>query len=156
MVALLAPSTSWCVQFEGPEEVVYLLEDATDGVELVDHVLNALDVVSVTQFALDNEVIGDRNATTGMLKFEELDLFSKQTSSTAYLDESSLVQQAADGLQRRISVGNVRLSDTEHVKRCLVEFHESGVVDLTQTEKLQDLLHFRSHFVDTERRKRRY
>lgn len=48
MVALLAPSSSWCVEFEGPQEVVDLLEDASDGVQLEHDVLDALDVVSVT------------------------------------------------------------------------------------------------------------
>lgn len=68
VVILLAPSASWCVQFEGPDEVVDLLEDASDGVQLVDHVFDALDVVSVTQFALDNKVVGDGNTTTSVLK----------------------------------------------------------------------------------------
>lgn len=68
VVVLLAPSASRCVQFEGPEEVVDLLEDASNGVQLVDHVFDALNVVSVAQLALDNEVIGDRNATTSVLQ----------------------------------------------------------------------------------------
>lgn len=67
VVALLAPSASWCVQFEWPEEVVDLLEDTSNGEKLVDHVLDTLNVVSVTQFALDNEVIGDRNAASSVL-----------------------------------------------------------------------------------------
>jgi hypothetical protein len=69
VVVLLAPSSCWCVQFEWPEEVVDLLEDATDGEELVDHVFDALDVVSVAQFALNDEVVGDRNATASVLKY---------------------------------------------------------------------------------------
>lgn len=68
VVALLAPSSSRCVQFEGPEEVVDLLEDASNGVELVDHVFDALDVVSVAQLTLNDEVVGDRNATSGVLQ----------------------------------------------------------------------------------------
>lgn len=67
VIALLAPSSGWCVQFEWPKEVVDLLEDATNGVQLVDHVFDALNVVSVTQLALDDEVVGDGNATSGML-----------------------------------------------------------------------------------------
>jgi hypothetical protein len=67
MVALLAPSAGWSVQFEGPEEVVDLLEDASNGEKLVDHVLDTLDVVSVTQFALDHKVVGDRNAASSVL-----------------------------------------------------------------------------------------
>lgn len=68
VVVLLAPSAGWSVQFERPKEVVDLLEDATNGVELVDHVLDALDVVSMTQFTLDDEVVGDRNAASTVLK----------------------------------------------------------------------------------------
>lgn len=68
VVVLLAPSSSRCVEFEGPEEVVAVLEDATNGVQLVDQVFDALDVVSLAQFALDHEVIGDGNATTAVLK----------------------------------------------------------------------------------------
>jgi hypothetical protein len=70
VVVLLAPSASRCVEFEGPEEVVDLLEDASDSVELVDHVLDALDVVAVAQLALDDEVVGDGNAATGVLERE--------------------------------------------------------------------------------------
>ena len=68
VIALLAPSASRCVEFEGPEEVVDLLEDASNCVELVDHVFDALDVVAVAQFTLDDEVVGDGNAATGVLQ----------------------------------------------------------------------------------------
>lgn len=67
-----------------------------------------------------------------------------------YLDESALVEQITGSLERWISVSNVRLGDTQHVECSLVELHECGVVDLTQTKELQDLLHFRGNFVDTE------
>lgn len=67
VVALLAPSASRCVKLERPEEVVDLLEDAPNGEQLVDHVFDALDVVSVTQFALNHKVVGDGNATSSVL-----------------------------------------------------------------------------------------
>lgn len=68
VVVLLAPSSSWCVQFEGPKEVVDLLEDASNCEQLVDHIFDALNIVSVTQFALNDEVVSDGNAATSMLK----------------------------------------------------------------------------------------
>lgn len=68
MIALLAPSSGWCVQFEGPQEVVDLLEDATDGEDLEHQVLDALNVVSVTQFAFNDKVVSDGNATSSVLQ----------------------------------------------------------------------------------------
>lgn len=68
VVVLLAPSSCRCVEFEGPEEVVAVLEDTSNGVQLVDQVFDALDVVSLSQFAFNHEVVGDGNTTTGVLK----------------------------------------------------------------------------------------
>lgn len=87
VIVLLAPAASWCVQFEGPEEVVHLLEDTSSCVKLVDHVLDALDVVSLSQFTLDGEVVGERNALAGVL------------------DESALIQQLASRAERWIAEG---------------------------------------------------
>lgn len=154
VVVLLAPSAGWSVQFEGPQEVVDLLEDATNGVQLVDHVLDALDVVSMTQFTLDDEVVGDRDATSAMLKniiwFKHS--VHRRLKST-YLDESALVEQVTGGLEGWISVGDVRLGDAQHVECGLVELDERCVVDLTQAEELQHLLHFRCDLVDTKMKK---
>jgi len=131
VIVLLAPSAGRCVEFEGPEEVIDLLEDASNGEELVDHVLDALNVVSVAQLALDDEVVGDRNATSSVL------------------DESTFVEQITSCLQRWIAIGDVRLGDTQHVERSLVKLDKCGVVDLTQAEKLKDLLDLRCDLVDT-------
>lgn len=156
VVVLLAPSAGRCVQLEGPEEVVDLLEDASDGEQLVDHVFDALHVVAVTQLALDNEVIGDGNATAAVLevKIGEWSEPSLMDVST-HLNESAFVEQVAGGLQRWIAVGDVRLGNAQHVECRLVELHERGVVDLTQAEKVQNLLDLRRDFVDTDRRCRR-
>lgn len=77
VIVLLTPSSSWCVQFEGPQEVVALLEDASNGEQLVDHIFDALDVVSVTQLTLDDKVIGDRNASSSVLRVTRINANDK-------------------------------------------------------------------------------
>lgn len=72
---------------------------------------------------------------------------------STHLNESALVEQVTDGLEGWISVGDVRLGDAQHVECCLVELNESGVVDLTQAEELQNLLHLRCNLVDTKMKK---
>lgn len=67
VIVLLAPSAGRCVKLEWPEEVVYLLENSAAGIDLKDHILNALYVVSLLQFSLNNKVVGDWNATSCML-----------------------------------------------------------------------------------------
>lgn len=150
VVVLLAPSSSRCVEFEGPEEVVAVLEDATNGVQLVDQVFDALDVVSLAQFAFNHEVVGDRNATAAVLKTEVSNSVTVCSLHWTHLDEATLVEQVADCLEGWIAVGDVRLGDAQHVEGSLVELHEGGVVDLAQAEQLQDLLHLRGNFVDTK------
>lgn len=97
MVILFAPSTGWCVEFEGPDEVVYLPEDTSNGEDLVDEILDTLNTISGTQFTFDDKVVGDWNTLAGMLH------------------ETALVDQLLDGLQGWISPGNVWLSNTQHV-----------------------------------------
>jgi hypothetical protein len=70
VIILLAPSSCWCVELEGPDEVVHLLEDTATGVDLIDHILNALNIVSFSQFALNHKVVGDWNATSAVLKWK--------------------------------------------------------------------------------------
>ena len=45
--------------------------------------------------------------------------------------------------------GNVRLSDPQHVDRCLVQSEERSIVDLTQTEQLHHLARLWVDPVDT-------
>lgn len=69
MVILLAPTASGSVKLEGPQEVVALLEDTTNGVNLVNEIFNALDVVSSLQLTLNDEVVCNWNSASTMLKF---------------------------------------------------------------------------------------
>lgn len=97
MVVLFAPSTGWCVQLEGPDEVVDLSEDTSNGIDLIDEIFNALNTITGTQFTLDNKVVGDWNTLAGMLHI------------------SALVNQLLDRLQGWIAPGNVWLSNTQHI-----------------------------------------
>lgn len=55
----------------------------------------------------------------------------------------------ADGFEVWFTVGNVGLNDLEHFLGCFGEFDEDTVVNLEQSEELQDFSWFGSHLVDT-------
>jgi hypothetical protein len=60
--SLSGETTSWAVELEGPQELVDLSETGTDGVDLVNNILNADGLASQT--LLDNRVVGDWSALT--------------------------------------------------------------------------------------------
>merc|ERR1712059_85427 len=68
---------------------------------------------------------------------------------TLNLDESPLVDELTDRLKVGSSPGDVGLTDPQHVGRGLVQLHEHAVVDLPQSEQLEDLLHLGGNLVDT-------
>jgi len=129
MIGLLAPSPAGVVQLEVPEEVVGHFEVGTDGEDFVDEILNANDT-EFSQSLLD-DFVGER------------------ASPSLKLSESSLVNEFADRLEVGVAPGDVRVSDPQHAQRCLVQLHESGVVDLTKTEQLEDLSDSGVKSVDT-------
>jgi len=51
-----------------------------------------------------------------------------------------------------VPVGNVRLNAVKHVDGGLVELHEGGVVELAETEELEDLPGGGIHTHDTTQR----
>lgn len=102
----------------------------------MDQILNANDV-GLAQLVLDQLIAGDRDPLA------------------VYLGETPLVNQLPDGFQIGVSPGNVGLANTEHVDRGLVQSDEHSVVDLEETEELEDLTYFGGYFVNTERKKRK-
>jgi len=98
----------------------------------VDKILDALNLVGLSQLALDDKVVGDGHTLT------------------VVLDETALVDQLPHGLEVRVTPGDVGLGDAEHVDGGLVQLDEHTVVDLPQTEQLQDLTHLGRHLVDTK------
>lgn len=131
VVGLLAPAAGGRVELEGPQEVGGVLEVGANGEDLVDEILDALNVVRLTELALDHKVVGDGHTLT------------------AVLHETALVDQRAHRLQVGVAPGDVGLGDAEHVNRGLVQLDEHTVVDLAQAEKLEDLADLGRHLVDT-------
>lgn len=123
-------ATSGVGELEGPEEVVGLLEVGADGVDLVDQVLHADNAV-LAELLLDDLVVGERN-TLGV-----------------DLTVTALVNKVTDGLEVGVTVGDVGVDDGQHLLGGLSETDEDTVVDLDQTEELQDLAGLRSDLVDT-------
>lgn len=127
---LLAETTKRRGELEGPEELVDSLEVRADSVELVDHVLDADDVV-LAESLLDNGVVRQGDALS---------------INTAV---STLVNKLADGLQVGVSPCDVGVNLVEHLESGLVQLHKDTVVNLEESEKLQDLAGLGVHTVDT-------
>lgn len=119
-MALADESSTGRLELEWPEEVVCLLESGTHGVDLVDEVLNADDVVLLAEGSLNDVVVVERNSLA-------LDLAV-----------TALVDKLADGVVAGIAVGDVWLNATEHVDGGLVDTDEDTVVKLAQPQQPQD------------------
>ncbi|GMF20350.1 unnamed protein product [Phytophthora fragariaefolia] len=117
-------------QLEGPQEVGGLLEVLADREDLVDQVLDT-DDADVAQGLLDHRVVRQRD-----------------TLATD-LAESTLVDQLAGDLKVGVAVRDERLHQAQHVDGGLVELDEHAVLDLAQTQELQDLAHLGGHANDT-------
>jgi hypothetical protein len=118
MIVLLAPSSSWCVQFEGPQEIVDLLEDATSGVQLIDHILNTLNIVSLSQFTFNDEIVGDWNTLSCVLNISTL-VEELTNSCERWITECLKYQIKIEVNNSTISLiftYNVRLSDAQHIQ----------------------------------------
>lgn len=117
-------------QLEGPEEVGGLLEVGADGVDLVDEILHADNAV-LAEVLLNDRVVSEGNTLL------------------VDLSVTALVDKLLDGLQVGVTVGNPGLDDLQHLSGSLGDADEDTVVDLEQTEKLEDLAGLGGHLVDT-------
>lgn len=123
-------STGWVGELEWPEEVGGLLEVWSDGVNLVDQILHADDTV-LAEGLLDDSVVGKGNTLL------------------VDLSVSTLVDELADGLEVWVSVSDPWLDDLEHLEGGLGHADKDTIVDLEETEKLQDLAWLWGDLVDT-------
>lgn len=117
-------------ELEGPEEVVGLLEVGADGVDLVDQVLHADNAV-LAEVLLDDLVVGERDTLL------------------VDLAVAALVHELTDALEVGVTVGDEGVDNGQHLLGCLGQADEDTVVDLEQTEELQDLAGLRTNLVDT-------
>lgn len=135
--SLVDLAASGRVELERPEEVSSLLEVRSAGGDLVDKVFNANDVF-LSEVLLNNEVRVQRN------------------SLSVDLAESSLVDKLGNGGSGWVATINTNLPERNpwlnSSKKALSSFVSSddhGVVDLSKSEKLQDLSFLRRNSVDT-------
>jgi len=129
VVRLLTPSASRVVQLEVPKEIVRHFEVGSNGEDFVNEILHA-DDSELAQSLLD-------------------DFVRKGASSSLQLSVSALVDEFADGLEVGIAPGDVRIGDSQHTQRRLVQLNKSGVVDLTESKQLQNLSDSGVEAVDT-------
>ena len=125
-----AETTSWVAQLEGPEEVGSLLEVGTNGEDLVNQILHADNAV-LAQVRFDDRVIGEGNALL------------------VDLSVSTLVDEFTNSLQIRVSIGNPWLDNLEHLESGLCHADKDTIVDLKETEELEDLSGLWCNLVDT-------
>ena len=126
------PSTLRVGELEWPEEVVGLLEVRTAGDDFVDEIFNAVDTL-LGKFTSDDGVI------------------RKRKSASVNFTVTSLVDKVGDGGSGWETVGDERLNDSDHVPGSFVKLNEDGVVDLSKSKELEDLLWLRGKLVDTKK-----
>lgn len=129
-MSLLSESLFGGVKLEGPQEVVGFFEVGSDGVDFINEILKT-----------GNAVLAELSLNDGVI--------SKRDSAFVDLAISSLVDQVSDSLLAGVSVGNVGFNSSDHVDSGLVESHESSVVELSQSEELEDFLAGGVKLVDT-------
>ena len=117
-------------ELEGPQEVGGLLEVGANGVDLVDEILNADDAV-LAKVLLNDGVVGKSNALL------------------VDLAVTALVDELLDALEVGVTVSNPGLDDLDHLSSRLGDTDEDTVVDLEETEELEDLAGLGGHLVDT-------
>ena len=96
----------------------------------MDKVLSARDA-GLSENSLDGRVVHDGD------------------SLSVDLTEPSLVDEVLDGLSGRVSVSDERLDLSDHVDGGLVKLDEDGVVDLSESKELEDLLSLGVDLVNT-------
>jgi hypothetical protein len=91
------------------------------------------DDTKFTELLLDDRVVGDGD------------------SLTVNLGVTPLVDEFSDGFEVDLAVCDVWTDQLEHLLSGFSDSNEDTVVDLEQSEELQDLLGFRSDLGDTAR-----
>lgn len=124
------PTSVWVRELEWPQEVVSLLEVRTNGVNLVDQVLDGNNTV-LSKRLLDDSVVIDRD------------------SLLVDLGVTTLVDELSDGSKGWVSVSDVRLDKLEQLCGSFGNLDESGSVDLVESQELEDLSWLWSNLVDT-------
>jgi len=123
-------TSSWVGELEWPEEVGGLLEVGADSEDLVDQIFHADNAV-LAKRPLDDGVVGESNALL------------------LNLSVSTLVDELTDGLQVGVSISDPWLDNLEHFKGGLGHANKDTIVDLKETEELENLAGLWCNLVDT-------
>ena len=99
----------------------------------MDQVLDAAHVAGFAKVLLDHRVVIEGN------------------SRSVNLAEAALVDELADSITSWVAVSDVGFNHSDHVNRGAIQLDENTVVELTQAEKLHDLLGLGGKLVDTKR-----
>jgi hypothetical protein len=125
-----AETTSGVAELEGPEEIGSLLEVGADSEDLVDQILHA-DNAILAEVGLNKSVVSESNAL--LVNFAI----------------TTLVDKLSDGFEVGVSISNPGLNNLQHLEGGFCQTDEDTIVDLKETEKLEDLARLRCNFVDT-------
>lgn len=107
-----------------------MLKVGANGVDLVDQILHADNAV-LAEVVLNDGVVGKSNALL------------------VDLSVSTLIDELADSLQVGVSIGDPWLDDLQHLEGSLGHADKDTVVDLEETEELEDLAGLWCNLVDT-------
>ena len=129
-VSLLSESFPGRVKLEGPQEVVGFFEVGADSVDFINEILNCSDAV-LSKLSLNNAIVSE-----GKSAFVDLSI-------------SSLVDKVSDGLLGRVAIGDIGLNSSDHVDGGLVKSNKGSIVQLSQSQELQNFLAGGVKFVDT-------
>jgi len=129
VVGLLAPPATSVVQLEVPEEVVGDFKVGSNSEDFVDEILNANDT-ELAQSLFD-------------------DFVGEGASASLQLSVSALVDELTHGFEVGVSPSDVRIGDSQHAQRSLIQLNERGVVDLTESQQLEHLSDSGVESVDT-------
>lgn len=117
-------------KLECPQELVGFLEVRSSSVDFVNQIFDG-DDSEFAQVLFNDSVI------------------AQWDTLTVDLGVSTLVDQFTNSLQVWFTVCNVWFDQLEHLLGCLCQFDKSTVVDLQQTQQLQDLAWLRCNVGDT-------
>lgn len=92
-------------------------------------------------FNADNAELAESTLNDGVI--------GKSNALLLYLSISTLVDELTNSLEVWVSVGDPWLNDLKHLESSLSHADENTVVDLEETEKLEDLAGLWCNFVDT-------
>ena len=129
-VTFSSETSSGTSKFEGPQEVVGLLEVRTNSVDLVNEVFNSADAV-LSEHLFDR-VIG-----------------LKGDSLSVDFAISSLENEFSDGFSGRITIGDVGFDSSEHIDGSFVDSNEDSIVELSESKKSHDSDDLGVEFVNT-------